>query len=78
MEYMMLIKKLTIENFWLFPGKHKIEFSIDPKQNVNIIVGKNASGKTILFNAMKWCLFGSKSKQSEFAIERIKDDVFYD
>ncbi len=54
----MLINKVKIENFGPFVGKHELEFSIDEEKKLNLILGKNDSGKTQLFNAMLWCLYG--------------------
>jgi len=54
----MLIEKVKIENFGPFIGKHELEFSINEEKKLNLILGLNASGKTQLFNAMLWCLYG--------------------
>ena len=54
----MLIKKVKIENFGPFVGKHELDFSINEEKKLNLIVGQNGSGKTQLFNAMLWCLYG--------------------
>ena len=54
----MLIEKVKIENFGPFIGKHELEFSINEEKKLNLIVGQNGSGKTQLFNAMLWCLYG--------------------
>ncbi len=54
----MLIKKVKIENFGPFVGKHELEFSINEEKKLNVIIGPNGSGKTQLFNAMLWCLYG--------------------
>ncbi|MGQ4876237.1 MAG: AAA family ATPase, partial [Promethearchaeia archaeon] len=37
--------------------EHQIDFSANPNQNVTYILGKNGSGKTILFEAINWALF---------------------
>ena len=54
----MLIEKVKIENFGPFAGKHELEFSINEQKKLNLILGENGSGKTQLFNAMLWCLYG--------------------
>jgi len=56
----MLIKKVKIENFGWFVGKHELDFSINEQKKLNVIIGPNGSGKTQLFNLMSWCLFGLK------------------
>ena len=50
----MLIKKITIENFQAYNGIHEIEFS----EGLNLIIGKGGKGKSKLFNAFYWVLFG--------------------
>lgn len=51
----MLIKKLTIENFQAYNGVHEIEFS----KGLNLVIGKGGKGKSKLFNAFYWVLFGN-------------------
>ena len=50
----MIIKSITIENFQSYHGTQKIEFS----KGLNLIVGKGGKGKSKLFNAFYWVLFG--------------------
>jgi len=54
----MHIKKISIENFQCYCGpqsENKFEFS----KGVNIVAGRNGSGKSKLFNALYWTLFGT-------------------
>ncbi len=69
----MLIKKAIIENFRQFGGRQEMNFSIDPKRNINIVLGKNGIGKTVLFNAMKWCLFGTKNEQEDYTHDTLPE-----
>lgn len=55
----MLLKRITLNNFRQFRGKHTIEFSTDSEKNVTVIIGENGSGKTTLAQAFTWCLYGS-------------------
>ncbi|MEX0723912.1 MAG: AAA family ATPase [Gracilimonas sp.] len=53
----MLIKKISIENFQCYFGplsENAFEFT----KGVNIIAGNNGAGKSKLFNAFHWALFG--------------------
>jgi len=59
----LLIKKVKIENFGWFTGKHELEFSINEGKKLNLILGPNGSGKTQLFNLMSWCLYGKTETQ---------------
>ena len=50
----MLIKNITIENFQSYYGSQTLEFS----KGLNLIIGKGGKGKSKLFNAFYWVLFG--------------------
>lgn len=54
----MLIKRIELENFRVFKGKHEIKFTTDEKKNVTVIMGDNGAGKTTLAQAFLWCLYG--------------------
>lgn len=50
----MLIKNITIENFQSYNNLQEMEFS----SGLNIIIGNGGKGKSKLFNAFYWVLFG--------------------
>ncbi len=50
----MIIKNITIENFQSYYGEQTLEFS----KGLNLIVGNGGKGKSKLFNAFYWVLFG--------------------
>lgn len=50
----MLIKSITIENFQSYYGNQTMEFS----QGLNLVIGNGGKGKSKLFNAFYWVLFG--------------------
>lgn len=54
----MKIKQLMMENFRQFKDKQIINFSDQTDQNVTIIMGKNGAGKTGIFRAVLFSLFG--------------------
>jgi len=54
----MLLDRIVLENFRQYYGKNKIEFARDSQRNVTIIHGANGAGKTSLFLALNWCLYG--------------------
>lgn len=62
---LLKIKELIINNFGPFSGKNNIKF----KDGVNIVFGGNGFGKTYLFKAINFSLFGSML--SEFGTEVI-------
>ena len=50
----MIIKSITIENFQSYYGEQTIAFS----KGLNLVIGKGGKGKSKLFNAFYWVLFG--------------------
>jgi DNA sulfur modification protein DndD len=54
----MKLERITLENFRQYYGRQRITFSKDSKQNVTVIHGVNGAGKTSLFLAINWCLYG--------------------
>jgi DNA sulfur modification protein DndD len=50
----MIIKNITIENFQSYHGIETLEFS----EGLNLIIGNGGKGKSKLFNAFYWVLFG--------------------
>lgn len=55
----MELLKIEVENFRQFYGKQTIEFSTG-KNNITIILGENGMGKTGMFRALIFCLYGSR------------------
>lgn len=52
---------LTMKNFRQFKGVQRIEFAAEKKkkdQNVTVIFGENGRGKTGIFRAIMFCLYG--------------------
>ncbi|WP_163853504.1 AAA family ATPase [Paenibacillus elgii] len=55
----MKINKLTVSNFGTYEGVVSFDFSsTNEKQNIILIGGRNGSGKTTIFNAIKIALYG--------------------
>ena len=50
----MIIKNITIENFQSYYESQTMEFS----KGLNLIIGNGGKGKSKLFNACYWVLFG--------------------
>lgn len=58
----MILNRMTVENFRQFRGKQEIEF-ITPSlgnANVTVVFGENGRGKTGLYRAIMFCLFGER------------------
>lgn len=54
----MKLEYLKLCNFRQYYGSQKLKFSTDPVRNVTVINGNNGAGKTSLFLALNWCLYG--------------------
>ena len=51
------ISRIDLQNYRQYE-KQTVTFSLDSDKNINIIIGQNGYGKSNLFNAITWCLFG--------------------
>lgn len=56
----MILETLRVRNFRQYYGEQKITFANGPK-NVTVIRGSNGAGKTNLFSAVNWCLYGEEA-----------------
>jgi len=54
----MKIEKVDILNFRQYFGSQRLKLSKDDEKNVTVIHGVNGAGKTSLFLALNWCLYG--------------------
>jgi DNA sulfur modification protein DndD len=54
----MKLERITIENFRQYHGRQRLEFARDEQHRVTVIHGVNGAGKTSLFLAINWCLYG--------------------
>jgi len=71
----MNISKIELENFRQYRGKINLEFDTDSKKNIVIILGVNGAGKSNLYNAITWCLYGVEehSKHRDGALKRLNE-----
>lgn len=55
----MILHKITMNNFRQFCGTQSLEFASNPEdKNVTVIFGDNGRGKTGIFRALMFCLYG--------------------
>lgn len=54
----MILERLTLENFRQYFGRQRVEFARDGERHVTVINGVNGYGKTSMFLAINWCLYG--------------------
>lgn len=60
----MKLLKMELQNFRQYMGKQSVEFA-NGDQNVTIIFGENGKGKTGLFRALMYALYGSTHIQQD-------------
>ena len=62
------ILDLCLKNFGPYRDEHKLDLSVTPNAPVVLIFGENTLGKSQLFSALRWCLYGTfAAHQSEEA-----------
>ena len=49
----MIIKKVLLENIFVYEGVNEFDFSTDENRNIVLIIGENGFGKTSFINALK-------------------------
>jgi len=71
----MILEKLEMKNFRQFRGINHVEFSKETDQkNITIIFGENGRGKTGIYRAIMYCLYGARRLSQD--PESNKDDVY--
>lgn len=63
----MIPIKLTLEAFGPFAGRQEIDFRLFDSDRIFLICGNTGSGKTTLFDAITFCLYGTASGASREA-----------
>lgn len=61
----MIIQTLKMENFRQYYGEQSITFSSDPKKIVTVIMGENGRGKTSIYRAIMFCIFGDTKLEQD-------------
>lgn len=54
----MKFRRIKIENLGPYVGSHTLELDVDDAAPVVLVHGENMRGKTSLFNAIRWVLYG--------------------
>jgi len=55
----MKLEFVQLRNYKQYYAEQLADFSLDDELNVTVFHGVNGAGKTSLFNAINWCLYGS-------------------
>lgn len=69
----MILDKLILDNFRQFHGKHTMNFS-SGDSNIIVVYGENGRGKTSIFRALMFCLYGEKALTQDGIIN--KDEIY--
>lgn len=56
----MILQRIRLSNFRQYRGEHELSFAVDNEKNVTVIRGVNGAGKTGLFYALNWVLYGAE------------------
>jgi len=59
----MLFERLELENFASYGGNHTIDLESTPEKPVIIFLGGTGHGKTTIFDAINWSLYGGEYEQ---------------
>ena len=61
----MIIKSIELNNFRIYKGVNRIDFTPDGERNIVIISGNNGFGKTTFLMSLVWCLYGRQMENVE-------------
>lgn len=56
----MKLERLELHNFRQYFGQQRVNFSTSSERHVTVIHGINGAGKTSMFMALNWCLYGKQ------------------
>ena len=59
----MILRGLNLRNFGVFQGTVKVDLPLHPNKNIYLIDGNNGYGKSTLFNAILFALYGAETGQ---------------
>ena len=74
----MKLEYIMLENFRQFYGRNQADFSAMDDLKVTVFHGLNGTGKTSLFSAISWCLYGVGTEEigelaSKEALSKVSD-----
>ena len=72
----MIIQRIDLENYGPYKGTTSIDLSITENENVILLQGLNDTGKTSLYKAIQFCLYGEFSAlQYQKHVNRTKREI---
>jgi DNA sulfur modification protein DndD len=75
----MYLRSLKMTDFMPYVGTQEVDFNCDPDHPVILIKGENNRGKSSLFAALRWCLYGKAISRRGHLIpdfELLNDNAF--
>ena len=54
----MYLERIVMTDFMPYIGEQSVDFSVSDDRPVILIRGENNRGKSSLFAAIRWCLYG--------------------
>lgn len=64
----MRLERIRLRDFRQYIGENKLAFARDPQRHITVVHGANGVGKTSLFTALNWCLYGGKAVADEATV----------
>ncbi|ESQ07833.1 MAG TPA: hypothetical protein DDX99_14065 [Desulfofustis sp.] len=65
----MILHEMTLDNFRQFRGKHTLSFAHGEDGNVTVVFGENGRGKTGIYRALLFCLYGEKQLSQDAQVD---------
>jgi len=72
----MFIDSLTLNNFRIYKGVHKIVFPHFSNKNICVVSGENGYGKTTFLTSLVWCLYGKQMSDVDDKFKKEISDLF--
>lgn len=80
----MKLERLELKNFASYFDEHSIDFDCSPDKPVIIVLGGTGQGKTTLFDAINWALYGTdyemtlKTKRDRAIVDYVNETALQD
>jgi DNA sulfur modification protein DndD len=65
----MILLRMKLTNFRQFRGTQEIEFAAGSNGNVTVVFGENGRGKTGIYRALLFCLYGEKRLSQDAQVD---------
>jgi len=66
----MILERLIVNNFRPFYSRQELDLTVSNEKTLILIKANNDVGKTSLFKAMQWCLYGDKPRATRSHVNR--------